>query len=170
MKFRVLWVEDDARFGLTQLAGPVYVDGRYDLVVAGDVSTAVVRLLHEHFDAVIVDIRLPPGEGADWENLYSNGKHDKVYARLGLHLLRSLLGRADAKVSLKRRPDWLTSDVLGVFTVESHEELGQELESLGIRVYQQKRADLPDSVLLDILERILSQQGLLPVDNDVNDV
>jgi hypothetical protein len=161
MKSRVLWVEDDARFGLAQLAGPVYVNGGYNLVVAGDVSTAVARIVEERFDAVIVDIRLPPGEDQAWHKLYGNARHDKVYARLGLHLLHSLLGQPDAKVPLQICPDWLTPRSLGVFTVESHQEIEEDLKQLGIHVYQQKRADLPDTILLEIIERILVQQGKL---------
>jgi hypothetical protein len=158
MKFRVLWIEDDARFGLAQLAGPVYVHGGYDLVVAGDVSTALARLSGERFDGIIVDIRLPPGEDPAWSRLYVKAGSDKIHARLGLHLLRSLLGHPRAQIRLKQPPpDWLKPDLIGVFTVEGWREVGEELEQLGIRVYQQKRADLADTVLLHIIERILDR-------------
>jgi CheY-like chemotaxis protein len=164
MKIRVLWVEDDARFGLAQLAGPVYVHGGYDLVVASDVSTAIARLSREIFDAVIVDIRLPPGDDRAWIELYSKEGRNKVRARLGLQLLYSLLGHQRARVHLKQRPGWLASGKLGVFTVESRPEIEEDLGALGIPVYEQKRADLPDTVLLEIIERILRQQQGLPAE------
>jgi CheY-like chemotaxis protein len=158
MKLRVLWVEDDARFGLAQLVGPVYVHGGYDLVVAGDVSTAIARLSGQHFDVVIVDIRLPPGDDPDWCNLYIKAGSDKTHARLGLHLLLSLLKHPRAQVRLKQPPpDWLEPGAIGVFTVESQREIGEDLNLLGIQVYQQKRADLPDTVLLQIIKRILDR-------------
>jgi len=161
MKFRVLWIEDDARFGLAQLAGPVYVHGGYDLVVAGDVSTAIARLFRERFDAVIVDIRLPPGDDSEWRKLYHKAGYDKIHARLGLHLLGSLIRPSEARVRLKRPPPaWLKPQLIGVFTVESRKEIGEELEQLGIQVYEQKRADLPDTVLLQIIEMVLDQQGV----------
>jgi CheY-like chemotaxis protein len=160
MRFRVLWIEDDARVGLAQLAGPVYVNGGYDLVVAGDISTAIVRLSGERFDVVIVDIRLPPGDDVAWTRLYGRAGRDKIRARLGLRLLCSLLDYPKAQVRLKQPPpSWLKPDVVGVFTVESRQDIGEELDELGIRVYQQKSADLPDTILLQIIERILSQQG-----------
>lgn len=161
MKSRVLWVEDDARFGLAQLAGPVYVHGGYDLVVASDVSTAIARLSRENFDAVIVDIRLPPGEDRAWIELYGRERRNKVRARLGLQLLYSLLGHPGARVHLKQRPGWLAPGKLGVFTVESRSEIEEDLKALGVRVYEQKRADLPDTVLLDIIKEILKPQAPL---------
>ena len=160
MKSRVLWIEDDARFGLAQLAGPVYVHGGYDLVVTGDVSTAITRLFRERFDVIILDIRLPPGDDPDWRKLYSEAGDDKIHARLGLHLVRSLVDQPEARVRLKRPPpDWLKPHLIGVFTVESQHEIGEELHQLGIGFYQQKRADLPDTILLQIIESILGKQG-----------
>lgn len=152
---KVLWIEDDARFGLAQLAGPVYVHGGYDLMVASDISTAVARLERGRFDAVIADIRLPPGDNPAWQKLYQEAGGDKVHARLGLYLLYSLLGHPEAQVPLDRRPTWLTPDMIAVFTVESRPEIGKTLEQLKIGVYEQKRADLPDTILLDIIEKVL---------------
>ena len=163
MRFRVLWIEDDARFGLAQLAGPVYVHGGYDLTVAGDVSTAIARLSEDRFHAVIVDIRLPPGDDPKWQALYSRAGRDKVYARLGQHLLRSLLGRPEAKVPLEDRPPWLTPETLAVFTVERQWDIQKELEELSIQIYEQKKADLPDTILLQIIERVIEQQNLSAV-------
>ncbi len=157
MKIKVLWVEDDARFGLAQLAGPVYVHGGYDLVVANDISTAIARLSRERFDAIIVDIRLPPGEDRAWIELYSKEGRNKVQARLGLQLLRTLLDWPEAKIRLEKEVDWIKPIMFGVFTVESWREIGEDLKELGIPVYEQKRADVPDTILLDIIEKILKQ-------------
>ena len=158
MKRKVLWIEDGARFDLPQLAGPVYIDGSYDLVVAEDISTGISHLLRNEFQVVIVDIRLPPGDDPEWIKLYSVAGYDKVQARLGLELLYSIVGRPEAQVELEYRPEWITADRLGVFTVESYQEIEGDLRGLNIRVFQQKRADLPDTILLELIEKILRQQ------------
>jgi hypothetical protein len=159
MKRKVLWIEDGARFDLPQLAGPVYVDGSYDLVVAEDASAGISHLLRNEFQVIIVDIRLPPGDDPDWIKLNSAAGYDKVQARLGLELLYSILGRPEARVKLKDRPTWITADRLGVFTVESLPEVEEDLRKLNILVFQQKRADLPDTILLEIIEKVLQQQN-----------
>jgi len=160
VKRRVLWVEDAVCFDLFPLAGPVYMSGGYDLVLADDVSFAITRIwTGDPFDAVIVGIRLRPGLKSKWQDLYVREGHSRISARLGMHLLQSLLGYPDAKIPLGNRPAWLKPELFGVFTAESRGGIGPELEKLGIRVYQQKRADLPGTILLEIIERILQQQS-----------
>jgi DNA-binding NtrC family response regulator len=60
-KRRVLWVEDGARYDLVNMAAPVYMDGKYDLIIAEDASSGIDYLLKDTFDVIIVDIRIPPG-------------------------------------------------------------------------------------------------------------
>jgi len=61
MKTKVLWVEDSARLELRNLTGPIYISGEYDMNLAEDATTAVRYLLTKEYDAVILDMRLPPG-------------------------------------------------------------------------------------------------------------
>jgi hypothetical protein len=158
MKRKVLWIEDGARFDLPQLAGPVYINGSYDLVVAEDVSTGISHLLRDEFDVVIVDIRLPPGDHPRWIKVFSAAGYNKIQAQLGLQLLYSVLGRPEAEVKLEYRPEWITAAKLGVFTVESPQEMEKYLKQLDIQIFQQKRADLPDTILLELIEKILRKQ------------
>jgi hypothetical protein len=159
--YPVLWIEDDVRFGLAQLAGPLIMDGRFDLVTVSDVSAAVHALAQREFAAIVVDIRLPPGADAVWRTHYYREGSDKVHARLGIQLIRSLLGHPSAVVKLSQRPAWITAKHGGVFTVESGIQVAEDLKALDIGVYQQKRADLPDTALLDIVRAILARRGLV---------
>ena len=49
----------------------------------------------EEFDAVVVDVRLPPGDDPYWKELHRKAGRDKVHAELGLQLLRWLLESKD---------------------------------------------------------------------------
>lgn len=158
MDIKVLWIEDDSRSSLSQLAGPVYVQGKCDLDIANDVATAISLITEKKYDVLIIDIRLPAGDDQDWQKCYLNGGGDKIRARLGLQLINSLLGRPDADVKIDDRPKWITSNLIGVFTVEGKNEIERALTECGINVYHQKRADLPDTILINIIEEILSQQ------------
>jgi hypothetical protein len=54
-------------------------------------------------------------------------------------------------------PKWIGADRIGVFTVESHAEIGERLEGLGIAVFQQKLANLPDTILEVLVARLLER-------------
>jgi hypothetical protein len=41
--------------------------------------------------------------------------------------------------------------------VESENELREDLNELGIEAYQRKTADVPDTVLLDLIQRVEQQ-------------
>jgi hypothetical protein len=162
MKPRVLWVEDSARLELRNLTGPVYFSGKYDFNMAEDVTTAVNFLKSKAFDAVIVDIRLPPGIDSSWRTLYQRASSDKVQAQLGLKLLYWLLGH-NRRLYASAPPDWIKPEQIGVFTVESKQEIQPELSKLRISLFQQKVAGLRDTVLLDLIEQVLDQSGQLAV-------
>jgi len=151
---RALWVEDGARSELVHLSGPVLYDGRVELVLAEDVTTATEYLLDERFDAVIVDVRLPPGDDEHWKTLYREAGRDKVHAELGLQLLRWLLGETPSN-GLPAPPEWVEARRIGVFSVERKLEILDTIEGLGIRLVQQKRADLPDTILRDLIAQLL---------------
>lgn len=150
-KCKVLWIEDAARFDFPQMAAPLYMNGGYDLAVAEDVTSAIALIKQGEYDVVIVDIRLPPGDDPRWITLWKRAGSNRVAARLGLELLHSMLGSPEAKIQLQGRPSWLTADRIGVLTVEDDDELRPDLKKLGIRRYRRKQADVPDTVLLDLV-------------------
>lgn len=154
-RYRILWVEDGARFDLPHLAAPVFMEGNYDLCIVENVSDCISYLQNHVFDAIIMDIRIPPGDDQRWIALYKKAGTDKVAARLGLKLLYCLLGLPEAEVELNNRPSWINADKIGIFTVESKKELDVHFQKLGITAYQQKKADVSESVLLDLIKQIL---------------
>jgi hypothetical protein len=156
MRPRVLWIEDSARLELRHLAGPIYISGKYDFYLAEDVTVATDHLLNEEFDAVIVDIRLPPGTNRVWRELYYQKDSDKVKAELGLKLLTWLV-TGDKRIYPVDPPAWIRPSKLGVFTVESRSDIRGDFDPLGISVFKQKVASLPDTILLQLIEQILEQ-------------
>ena len=159
-KPRVLWVEDSARFELKNLVGPLFFSGKYDFNLAEDVTTATHFLRVKEYDAVIVDIRLPPGIDASWQKHYRQSNADKVHAQLGLKLLWWLLAK-DKSIYPHDPPNWITPNKIAVFTVESRQEILSDLDELGIGVFQQKTAGLPDTILLELIDRVLAQSTTL---------
>lgn len=162
MKKRVLWIEDQAFSDLPAFAGPVYMTGKYELVVATTASEGIRHIMHSQFDAVIVDIRLPPGEEKVWKELYSARGESKASARLGLEMLQALLRPAMSSVKLEQPiPRWVVSTPtrFGVMTVESPSEIEKELQAMGISVYRQKKAHTEAGVLLEMIIEILHQDA-----------
>jgi len=156
MKPKVLWVEDSARLELANLCGPVFFKGTCDLTLAEDVTTAVNLILAERFDAMILDVRLPPGSDVLWRKHYRRTGSNKVNAQLGIKLLYWLLGR-DTSIYPEPPPSWVRAERIGVFTVETRHEIAPYLEELDVRISQEKNADLPDTVLDELIERLLKQ-------------
>lgn len=159
-KYKVLWIEDAATYHLQALAAPVYYDGRYDLDIVEDASAALRRLLGSEYQVVIVDIRLPPGDDPRWIEVYKQAGYDKVGSRLGLEIIKSVLGKEDAKVPLGTSPSWkITPEKIGVLTVEGWSDMQRPLQSLEIRVFQTKGPAVKETVLLDLIEQVLQQQA-----------
>ena len=169
-KNKILWVEDSARFELPFVLGPIYASHRYDLTLAENATTAAEYLRRRSFDAIIVDIRLPPGPGAFWRALFKNHESDRTNAKLGLELLRWLLGAESADESPRdhrrfnngaappKRPSWTVEPSrVGVFSVESRLEIGEQLKELGVDLMYEKQPGLPDTILLDIVTEVLSR-------------
>lgn len=164
-KQRVLWVEDSARFDLASLLGPIYASRRYDLTLAENATTAAEQLRRRRFDAIVVDVRLPPGNHRYWRDIFQNANADRTNAKLGLALLAWLLGAPSTKMAVvgdsKHAPSRPVVPVpahkIGVFSVENHTEIGATLAALGVTVMHEKRPGLPDTILLDIVTQVLSQ-------------
>lgn len=155
-KPRVLWVEDSARFELASFMGPIYASRKYELTLAEDATTAVRYLQTVKFDAIIMDIRLPPGKDHHWRNLYEHAGSDKTMAQLGLELLGWLLDPRHPKNGFLP-PTQIKPVQIGVFSVESELEIGQQLRGLGISVFIEKRPGLRDTILLELIDTILAQ-------------
>jgi CheY-like chemotaxis protein len=154
-RYRILWVEDGARFDLPHLAAPVFMDGNYDLCIVENVADCIAYVQTQAFDVIVLDIRIPPGDDQQWISLYKKAGTDKVSARLGLKLLYSLIGSNEAEINLNNRPSWIAPDKIGIFTVESKSELDEHLQKLGIHVYQQKKADVAETVLIDLIKHVI---------------
>lgn len=167
-KRKILWVEDSARFELASMVGPVLASRRYDLTLAENASTAAERLLRTRYDAIIVDIRLPPGVDPYWVDIFKSAASDRVNAKLGLALLSWLFGAKEAGATHTRNgnrvpplPDaWrVLPQQVAVFSVENKSEIGSTLELFGVTVMHEKRPGLPDTILLKILSEVLAQSS-----------
>jgi hypothetical protein len=165
-KRKILWVEDSARFDLASLLGPIYASRRYDLTLAENATAASEYLLRRQFDAILVDIRLPPGSHSYWLNIFKSAGADRHNAKLGLALLGWLFGvplpgapnPTGNGHSMPKLPTWpVTSRQVGVFSVENRQEIGHDLDRLGVTVMHEKRPGLPDTILLEIVSEVLAQ-------------
>jgi hypothetical protein len=163
MKTKFLWIEDNATTDLKHLLGPVYMNGRYDPVIALTVAEGLYRMRQTQFPAVIVDIRLLPGDDPRWQKLYTDLGGDKGTALLGLNLIYSLFGPRLDDVQLDRAKEnleWVAAERFGVLTVEPRAgSVGEALDSFGINIYEQKTARTPNTVLLKMVERITGRPG-----------
>jgi hypothetical protein len=157
IKRPVLWLEDTATYDLQEMASFVRTDGRFELVIADNASGGVAAVLQREFDAVVVDIRIPPGDDPRWLDLFEKHDSNRIRARLGRHFLYSVLAHGDAKVPLGAPLKWMSPRKIGVLTVERYKDLKDDLESLGITKYRQKRADTPEDALARLIEDILAQ-------------
>jgi len=152
----ILWIEDDAFNELGKLATPVYYEGEYDLQFAVTVTEAFNKLRETEYDAVVVDVRLPPGDDPRWIKIYYKAAADNKAARLGVRLLQSLLGRDK---------DWTSSlplaardpKLYGVLSMDSWEDIRADLEPVGVTLYRNKNEG--SDVLLTIIQDILSARN-----------
>lgn len=172
-KRKILWVEDSARFDLASLIGPIYASRRYDLTLAENATTAAEYLRHSRFEAIIVDIRLPPGAHAYWRDIYENAGADRTNAKLGLALLDWLFGppapgrsrpvgngAGGSGAGVPRLPEWkVQPQHVAVFSVENRLEIGPTLDRFGVTVMHEKRPGLPDTILLEIVSEVLAQSA-----------
>ncbi len=156
MKPRVLWIEDSARFELNNLTGPIYFYGKYDFQQAENVTSAIEFLKVKEYDALIVDIRLPPGNDPYWRELYQKAEREGGGEKLGIKFLNWLLLR-DGAYSYPA-PGWAKPEMIAVFTVENHTEIRSNLDELGIKLFKQKTTGLADTTLLDLIEELLGRK------------
>jgi hypothetical protein len=155
---RVLWIEDNAYTENTMLAAPVHLSGIYDLTIALNATQGTHHLRRSDFEAVIVDIRIPPGDDDRWDSIYRGLFESNKAARLGLKLLDVLLGPIDSTwsdfpASARDRSRY------GVLSVESGSEFRAELERLGIEVYRDKAGGRDPRLLLEMIDDIIKRRG-----------
>lgn len=160
MKTKFLWIEDNANTSLSYLMMPIYNSGKYDPVIALSVAGGLLHLWQTDFEAVVLDIRLPPGNDPKWEELYNRSGQNRGAAQLGLALLIALLRPEESEIALPKRPPWLKPDRIkperfGVLSVESEHEVTNKLKELGIRVRLEKTARTTPNTLLDMVEEIM---------------
>jgi hypothetical protein len=164
MKSRVLWIEDGALDEMSKYYGPLFNSGKYDIIVAFDATEGERQLMmpENEFASVIVDIRIPPGSGKNWSELFNRLGSDKIQARLGMHLLYSIFNPSHALIKLEQPiPNWVKPTKFGIFTVETANEVGDDIKELGIIAFTEKSADessVPLTALIDLIEQIEKQK------------
>jgi CheY-like chemotaxis protein len=155
----VLWIEDSARYELSELAGPVQASRQYLLGLAEDATTALSHLTSSQFEVVIVDIRLPPGNHKVWSSLYQKAGNDKIRAGLGIHLLRWMLdpnsAERKAMSELPPPPAWIRPEQIAVFTADNLNAVRDLLKPVEVKVMQQKSTAGKDTVLLDLIKQVM---------------
>ena len=67
-----------------------------------------------------------------------------------------MAGARDPEILPDAPPRWIRPERIGVFTVESWREVGDHLKPLGIETFQQKLANLPDTILEEIIGKLLA--------------
>lgn len=159
MKRNVLWIEDGAHGEMSELAGPFNTRVNYHLVIAVDASEGISYIMQAEFDAVIVDIRLPPGDDEAWIDIHNSFGENQNASRLGLLVLRSLLKPRESEVKHKHVPPWVRAELFGVLTVENQSEVEGDLRRLGIdiEVFRQKTRRSSENMLLELTERVLAR-------------
>lgn len=153
MRKKILWIEDSANDEMLFLATPVHLTGEFDLQVALNATEALARLQGPaEYEAVIVDLRIPPGSDRRWIKIYDGTQKG---SRLGLVLLRAVLGKDGPDWKLQFSKPHLIKDPLryGVLSVENVAGDVAELEVL----YRDKSDDV--NALLRLIREILKQRG-----------
>lgn len=150
MKRKILWVEDGAFSELSHLAAALYVTGDYNLVIAENASEGFRHLMDKEFDAVIMDIRLPPGSDPYFLELYFSNRESKIASRLGMAVIERAL-----KSSAEKARAWIRPERFGVYTVESGGEVAEELGALGVEIFYQKTTKTSRDFLIHIIEEIV---------------
>lgn len=158
MRTKVLWIEDSARFEYSSWVAPVYYSGDYDFQIAENVTKAMDLIESDEYDVIIADLRLPPGNDRHWQTLYEHGRANQRRAQLGLDFLTWLLGKDGVNYDHKP-PQWASPARICVFTVEIKSEISETLDRLGIRNYEIKTAGHPDTILVDLIHRVLDSNG-----------
>lgn len=156
----VLWIEDDAAYNLQRLAIPVVMHLDYDLTLAVTISEAIHFLQRQAYDAIIVDLRMPPGKERPWIELDQRLARSRKPPRLGLHLLLNLFKRPqpDCKIDLPSNIHEHGIRQFGILSVDPITVVESELKSINFEPegnrYKQKTAGMPSDTLLQLIYSI----------------
>lgn len=155
-KKSVLWIEDDAAYNLDYLASPLIMNPRYDLVLAANISEALHSLRSRAtYDAIVFDLRVPPGNQANWKALHQELSQARTAAQLGFYLL---LGLLDLRHPMHHKHDLQIPPLLkgrvnvqniGIMSVDVSSTILHELRDMRVRDAQQ-------SVMLNLQSRVES--------------
>lgn len=161
MRYKVLWVEDNAEADLFQFLAPVNVDGRFDMDIAVNATEACSRLNTEEYHVVIMDSRIPSGHDRHWKEREEEiqKKATNPIVRLGLEILKVVL-RKDTQPAIL--PANQEAEKYCIFSIDPKRELTSgENEVLSPLLYEQKRAAMPRNVLVGLICESLRKQGKL---------
>ena len=154
MPSRVLWIEDGVTDNMSRLFAAAVANGAYDLTPATNATEGAAYLESEPFDAVVVDIRLPPGNGEQWVQLFSERRRSTAAARLGLWLVYAALRPTDQEVGLKAISLVNKNARFGFLTVEPENDLRRHLDRLKPCSYARKVPNDPKT-LVRLIETLL---------------
>ena len=156
--FSILWVEEAAQSDYANWIAPINMAGCYDIKIAEDTTQATECVQREPFDVILVDIRLPPGNDPRWINIYNASHSAKYTAQLGMAFIHSILGKKEPPVAISIPDGWVTAQKIGILSVESESMLKANMDLLDIHIFQQKSTRVSETVLLELVQRILKQQ------------
>ncbi|MEM7130999.1 MAG: hypothetical protein AAF702_32050 [Chloroflexota bacterium] len=155
----VLWVEDDATYNLQYIAAPVVMNPRIDLTLAITATEAIHFLKRRPYDALIFDLRLPPGKQEEWVSLDQKLGQLMEPPRLGLHLLRNLYCPSNNghTILLPAIPPPPPIHQVGILSVDPWDDVADGLATLEFQKnnYRQKQAGMPSNILLQLVQDIL---------------
>src|SRR5690348_14613660 len=106
-KKKILWIEDDAKKDFKYLIPPIVISGKYEIITAGNASDGLNHLFADRYDAIIIDIRIPPGNNQSFVQLYNNLGGNTGTSKLGLRFLNSLFKGSKPYIEITNIPDWV---------------------------------------------------------------
>lgn len=151
MSQRLLWIEDGALVEFPEYLADLYARFDYVIDLARDASEGFAMLRRaevEPYDAVVVDLRLPPGSDPVWGQLYLHHHSNLAAARLGIVLLAVAFGRSRDFLKERGLPSQLLEQFaslappawpakypgkFGILTVEEESEVQPLLGQLGLQ-------------------------------------
>ncbi len=111
--YQILWIEDEADTSLLEFRTKLEMNFDYNLEVVRTASDAILQLKENVFHAIVIDVRIPPGEEESWSKLYIDGKNGLQFEQLGIHLIHEIL-KHDSIV----HKDNQNAKKIGIFSIE----------------------------------------------------
>lgn len=164
MRFKILWIEDNAEADLFHLLAPVNVDGRFDVDIAVNATEGYTYLGKHIYDVVIVDTRIPPGDEKHWVDCAERiqRQEENPILRLGLEMLGAIFisPQALANGLSGIRSENTEIEKYCIFSIDPKAELiSEEKRGLEQIAYERKTATMPRNILVQIICKALARQG-----------